>query len=422
MVRRTLYILPLLLAVISGFILGQFRAPAKAQNGRRVLYYVDPMHPNYKSDKPGTAPDCGMKLEPVYADDIRKSPVVSTLPGSNRIQIDSAAQQLFGIRLATVEKSSGIQTVRVLGRVSADQTSVYQVNVAVDGFVKETHDDALGNHVKKDQRLATIYSPEFLTMSGGYLSANERTPIATAKEMPIASGAAGAQARADRLRNLGMSDAQIEEMTATRRIPEDIYVVSPTDGFILSRNISAGLRFEKHSEFYRIADLSHVWILADVFNKDARSFRPGLITKVTLPETGETFRARVSDVLPQVDPSTRVLRVRLEADNPGFALRPDMFVNVELPISVAGGLTVPADSLLDSGIRTRVFVECGEGCFEPREVKTGWRLDDRVQIIDGLHAGEKVVSSGTFLVDSESRLQIAGNRRAASGADVPRTQ
>jgi len=141
---------------------------------------------------------------------------------------------------------------------------------------------------------------------------------------------------------------------------------------------------------------------------------------VLVPDTGDSFRARVSDVLPEVDPATRAFKIRLEADNPAFALRPEMFVSVELPLSVSPALTVPADALLESGLTKRVFVECGEGCFEPREVETGWHLDDRVQILKGLRAGEKVVSAGTFLVDSESRLQIAASRNAMGGGPTRR--
>jgi RND family efflux transporter MFP subunit len=213
-----------------------------------------------------------------------------------------------------------------------------------------------------------------------------------------------------------MSEAQIEELSKSRSIPEDVYVVSPVDGLVISRNISAGQRFERFTEFYRIADLSHVWILADVFGGDAQAFRPGTVAKVTFPDTGQTLRARVTSVLPEVDPATRTMRVRLEADNPGFVLRPDMFVNVELPVSVPPGLTVPVDAVLDSGATKRVFVESDDGYFEAREVVTGWRADDRVQIVRGLQEGDKVVSAGTFLVDSESRLQISGRTGGVAGA------
>jgi Cu(I)/Ag(I) efflux system membrane fusion protein len=182
-------------------------------------------------------------------------------------------------------------------------------------------------------------------------------------------------------------------------------IVSPADGFILARNMTPGQHFDRSMEFYRIADLSKVWIVAEIFVSEARDFRPGTMARVTLPDQGKTFSARVTSTLPEVDPVTRTLKLRLEEENPGFALRPDMFVNVELPVRMAPGLTVPLDAVIDSGREQRVFVERSKGRFEPRPVETGRRLSDRVEIVRGLEEGERVVTAGTFLVDSESRLR-----------------
>ncbi len=423
MARNRLFLFPLAAALIAALTFGILRPKPMTASVHRVLYYVDPMHPAYRSDKPGTAPDCGMALEPVYAEDASQSLLPSNDATPEAIQIDPAAQQLYGIRLAKVEKDSGQGTIRVFGKVAADQTRVYSVNLGTDGFVKETHDDAVGNYVKKDQHLAIVYSPEFLSVTGGYLSANERTPGGMSAQnentsVSVTQGAASAQARADRLRNLGMSDSQIAEISTTRRIPENVYVVSPTDGFILSRNISPGLRFERFSNMYTIADLSHVWILAEAFGKDAQAFSPGARARVTLSDTGETFQARVSDVLPEVDPTTRILKPRLELDNPGFKLRPDMLVSVELAISVPPGLTVQSAAIVDSGSSKLAYVQTSVGHFEAREVQTGWRMNDRVQIVNGLREGETVVSAGTFLVDSESRLQMAAKVGSSAGKAV----
>jgi membrane fusion protein, copper/silver efflux system len=392
--------------LLAGFGLGHFLVSSPSRS-RQPLYYVDPMHPAYRSDKPGIAPDCGMQLVPVYAEDLGKEALAASSSNPSQLRIASATQQLYGIRLTNVETSPGSRTVRALGRVAADETRIFRVNIAADGYVKSTQDDAVGNQVKKDQRLAVIYSPEFLTLIGAFLSANERTQPGANRDSSPVQFAAGVQARGDRLRNLGMSDSQILELSNSRKIPEDVYVVSPVNGFVISRTVSAGQRFDRFTEFYRIADLSHIWILAEVFGSDAESFRPGTVAKVTLPDTGRTLRARVTNILPEVDPATRVMRIRLEADNPGFVLRPDMFVNVELPVSHPPGLTIPVDALLDSGLTKRVYVESGNGYFEERDVVTGWRADDRVQIVSGLREGEKVVSSGTFLVDSESRLRAS---------------
>lgn len=373
------------------------------------------MHPAYHSDKPGKAPDCGMDLVAVYADTVGKSLVASDGPADS-LSIDSASQKIYGIQLAAVENDAGKRSIRAFGKVAADETKIYKVTMGVDGYVKSTDNDAVGNRVKKDQHLAVIYSPDFLPVIGGFLSANERTPGGVKETAATAQNAASSQARADRLRNLGMSDVQIEEMTNNHKIPEDVYVVAPTDGFIVSRNVSPGLRFMREKELYAVADLSHVWILAQVFGKDAQKFRPGAQARVTLPDTGESFPATVSNVLPEVDPATRALKVRLVASNPGFKLRPDMFVNVDMQVSIPPGLSVLADALVDTGLAKQVFVETSPGHFEKREVETGWRFDDRVQIVKGLREGEMVVSSGTFLVDSESRLQAAAGSGAAAGA------
>jgi Cu(I)/Ag(I) efflux system membrane fusion protein len=409
--RKALYLVPLLAASVIGFAFGYFRATGKAATARQPLYYIDSMHPAYRSSKPGTAPDCGMALTPVYAEDLAKGLPASGGSRLEFLRINPATQRLYGIRLAKVHSSSGRGSILVFGRVAADETRIYRVNFGTDGYVKETHDDAVGNKVLRNQRLATVYSPEFLSVVGGYLSANERAPGAPPGQMKDNSAptpnAASAQARADRLRNLGMSDSQINELSITRKIPEDVYVVSPVDGFILSRAISPGLRFERHTDLYTIGDLSGVWILAQVSGKDARALTPGAVAEVTLPDTGETIEAQVTNVLPQVDPVSHTLTVRLEAANPGFRLRPDMFVNIELQISHSSGLTVPSDAVIDSGLTKRVFVQTSEGIFEPREVETGWRVGDQVQIVKGLGENEVVASAGTFLVDSESRMQLA---------------
>ncbi len=407
MTKKAWFAVPLLGATLLGFAFGYFHHRTAPSDAHRILYYVDPMHPAYHSSKPGKAPDCGMDLVAVYADGVGKALTGASDDGSGGLSIDPAAQKLYGIQLASVTKDAGKSSLRVFGRVTADETRVYRVEMGTDGYVKETHDDAVGNHVKKDQHLAMVYSPEFLAVEGGYLSANERTPTNSKDNTAALQNAASAQARADRLRNLGMSDAQIDEMTANRKIPEDVYVVSPVDGFVISRDISPGVRFERQRELYKIADLSHVWIQAEVFGKDADKFRPGTMARVTLSETGEVFQARVSNVLPEVDPATRVLRVRLEAANPGFKLRPDMFVNVDVPVALPPGLTVPADAVVNSGDTNQVFVQISPGHFAKRMVEVGWRTEDRVQIVKGLSEGETVVSEGTFLVDSESRLQAA---------------
>lgn len=402
-----------LLMIVSYAVGRHHSEPAtESAHSRRILYWVDPMHPNYRSDHAGTAPDCGMPLEPVYADSATLPGVQAPVRGA--IAIDPASQRLVGIRVATSEKTSGIHTVRFLGRVVPEDTRTYLVNSGMDGFIRETFNDSVGVLVKKDQKLATSYVGETLSVASGFLAATVAVPGAAGKDgsrtVPFPGavskqGVSSIQGYTDRLRNLGLSDAQIRQMAESHTLPETVDIVSPVDGFILSRNITPGQHFDRSTEFYRIADLSQVWIVADVFGSDAQNVRAGAVAHVTSADQHGIFSARVSNVLPQVDPATRVLKLRLEAKNPGYTLRPDMFVDVELHVEGPAGVTVPRNAVIDSGHEQRVFVERSAGVFEPRRVQIGWSSGDQIEIVSGLAEGERVVVEGTFLVDSESRLK-----------------
>jgi RND family efflux transporter MFP subunit len=351
-----------------------------------------------------------MDLVPVYAEDAARSVASVEMSSSKNTNQGPAVQQFYGIKLATAQMDSGRDHLKVYARVEADESRIYRINFGTDGYVKETQGDSIGTHVAKNQHLAVVYSPEFLAVAGGYLAANEHTPGSptTAKESYNASaasaqGTASASARADRLRNLGMSDVQIKEISQSRKLPEDVYVVSPVDGFVISRNINAGMRFERHDDLYRIADLHHIWVIAQVFGSDAQRIKPGSKASILLPGEHATIPAVVNSILPDVDPSSHAFKVRLDADNPGLKLHPGTFVDVELPISFPPGITVPSDAVLDSGLSKRVFVQSASQHFYPRTVETGWQFGDRIQIVKGLREGEVVVSSGAFLIDSEIR-------------------
>ncbi|MGE5054451.1 MAG: efflux RND transporter periplasmic adaptor subunit [Acidobacteriota bacterium] len=407
----------LVVLMIGSYLAGRHhtsQAPVQIQSARHVLYWVDPMHPDYRSDHAGIAPDCGMELQPVYAENA-SAQIDSPAPvAAGMVGIDSERQQMFGIRVTAVEKTPARENVRVLGRVVPEDNRIYRIDAGMDGFVRDTFNDSVGTLVKKDQKLATCYGADALSVASGFLAATASIPGSTGRDgsrtVPFPGavskqGVSSIQGYTDRLRNLGMSDAQIKEMAENRQLPESVDLVSPVEGFILSRNISGGQHFDRSMEFYRIADLSRVWIVADIFASDAKNFRAGTPAHVTLAGGEKSFTARVTQILPQVDPSTRTLKLRLEAENPGFPLRPDMFVDVDLPAAVPEGLSIPVDALIDTGREQRVFVERSNGVFEPRLVQTGWRMGDRVEVVRGLSEGERVVSAGTFLVDSESRLK-----------------
>jgi Cu(I)/Ag(I) efflux system membrane fusion protein len=435
MKRRYRILILLLIAAcffLAGYWVNHNSGGHKTTEARRILHYVDPMNPAFKSDKPGIAP-CGMPLEPVYADkygfaaDGHDSRVFMP-PGTIRIPIEK--QQLIGVKVMTVEKAPWNHTLRVLGRVTPDETRIYRINAAINGWIVEALPVTTGSLVKKDQLLATFYSLEYRSLLSSYFSlissGRSGAPGSKVEEPTTRPSVAQLKQMRDTIRNLGqstntsqadyykmnlfnygMSEYQLEEIERTRKIPEVIEIRAPVGGFILSRNVSPGLRFDRGAEFVRIADLSNVWILADVFENEASFFKPGTRVKMELPYQKKTLYARMSHVLPQFDPATRTLKVRLEANNPGYAMRPDMFVNVELPVSGPPAIIVPVDAVLDSGLKKTVFVDRGNGLFEPRQVETGRSLGERVEIVRGLMPGEKIVVSGNFLIDSEARMQKA---------------
>jgi Cu(I)/Ag(I) efflux system membrane fusion protein len=381
---------------------------APAAGARRVLYYQDPMHPAYRSDNPGIAPDCGMQLEPVYADGGASGPSGAARPAGT-VEISAERRQMIGIRSEEARMASAAEPLRVLGRVVADESRTYRINAAVDGWIREISAEATtSSFVRKYDVLASYYAPEFLAAQQAYLFAlgaiDRFQATGQETEAQIKLTNANIQQAKNSLTVLGMTDHQAAEIVKTRELTERVRVEAPTDGFILARNVSPGQRFDRGTEFFRIADLSRVWVLADLFENEASLVKS--VNSATVRYGGRSYQGRVSRVPPVFDGASRTLKLRLEVENAGLTLRPDMFVDVELPLHLPGALTVPADAVLDSGRRIIVYIDRGNGIFEPRQVETGWCYGNRVAIIRGLNAGERVATGATFLLDSESRLQL----------------
>jgi Cu(I)/Ag(I) efflux system membrane fusion protein len=415
--RRISIAIAVIAAIAASYALGRFITASKTdtQMDPKVLYYVDPMHPAYTSDKPGIAPDCGMKLVPVYfqGSGNAATSLAGQLP-DGAVSVDGATQRLLGIKTAAVEKSGTTVTIHGVGRVVPEDTRVFSVNSGLDGFIRATYNDSVGMRVRKDQKLATYYSPDFLAVASGFLAASERVPGSVGNDgsrtVPFPGtvskqGVSSLQGYTDRLRNLGMSDMQIKEMADSRQLPQSIDVVAPADGFVLSRNISAGQHFDHNMEFYRIADLSKVWVLGEINEQDAGYLHPGGMAEIVLKGEGRRLPARISDSLPQSEAGGGTVKVRLEVENPTFLLRPEMLIDVEVPVRLPAAATVPVDALVDTGERARVYVQQSEGVFEPRAVVPGRRFGERVEILRGLQLGDRVVVQATFLLDSESRLK-----------------
>ena len=448
-------------ALVAGFLAGYFattrRTPQVATDskGRRILYWVDPMHPSYKSDRPGIAPDCGMKLEPVYAEpeppaaqpkgrilywrDPQQPEYRSDKPGLNpetgnelepvyeeagghppgTIHISPEKQQLIGVTWATPEVTPVARQVRALGRVTYDETRLVEVHTKVEGWVEKVFINFTGQQVRKGEPLLTVYSPELLA------SQNELLLAARAQQIlesgPVSHARAYSrtllEAARKRLELWDVSAEQIEQVLATGQPIRSITIYAPADGYVLQRQAFPSQRITPETKLYTLADLSRIWIIAEVFESEAGLMRPGLPARIRLAHLpGRTMSARVSYVQPELDPATRTLKIRLEAANPELILKPEMFVEVEFELSLGRKLTVPAEAVLDSGLRKTVFVDRGNGYLEPRQVETGEQAGGRVVILKGLRAGERVVASGNFLIDSESQLKAALGAMGAPGA------
>jgi RND family efflux transporter MFP subunit len=412
-------------AFATGYVVRASKRSAPAAGERRVLYYVDPMHPAYKSDKPGVAPDCGRQLEPVYAGDAEgaangSADDVAAVAPAGAIRISPERQQLIGVKFATVEQGATSRSIRSVGKVTFDETRVAHVHTRIEGWIEKVFVDFTGDIVKAGQPMLTIYSPEMLASQQELLLARRARDLMKAN--PLASAAEHGEslfeAARRRLQLWDLSEDQIQQVLETGQPIRSITVRAPAAGFVTERKAFPNQKVTPDSDLYTITDLSRLWIMADVFESDITSIKVGDPAYVIFPNGGPpSIAARVNYIQPQVDPMTRTLKVRLDANNPGLRMKPDMFVNVEFGVVTAAQLTVPAEAILDTGDRQTVFVDLGDGYLEPRQVVVGERLGDRVAITRGVAAGERVVSSGTFLVDSESQL-----KSAASGMGAPQHQ
>jgi Cu(I)/Ag(I) efflux system membrane fusion protein len=423
--RITSFLLLVAGAFVAGNLTRRPAAPASTTSSRRVLYWACPMHPQYKSQRSGDCPSCGMPLEAVYGDNASTADAgYSGTPGL--VQVSAAKQQLIGVRTDVVERASNSNALRIPGRIAVDDSRLYRVVAANDGWIRELGSSPAGTFVKKDEVLASYYVRDLVSTQQGYLYAfdinSQYEQAQTNNALQRNTASLNLRTALDAVRSLGMADLQIEELRRTHTPASEMRIYSPVTGFVLARNISPGQRIDKGSELYRIGDISHVWVMADVFEKDREFLAPG--AKAIVRYRGREISARMSGALPQFDPQSRTLKTRFELDNSGFVLQPDMFVDVEVQVNMPAAITVPADAVIDSGRRKTVYVDRGGGFFEPRLVKTGWRLGDRVQVTDGLLPGEHIVVSSNFLIDSESRLKLApatGREKPLARSAAPRS-
>jgi RND family efflux transporter MFP subunit len=381
---------------------------------RKVLYWVDPMHPAYKSDKPGKAPDCGMDLVPAYSEEA--TTVKANLP-EGAFRITPEKQQLIGVKYAEVEYKPVFRTLRAVGRVAYDETKITRIHPKVEGWIEQVFVDFTGKQVKQGQPLISLYSPELWQTQQEYLLARTgRIELAASQFREARAGSESLlQAARKRLELWDISDEQIQHLEHTGKPFKTLSLYSPSDGFVLTRNAYPKQRVTPETELYTIADLSTVWVIADIYEYEAPEIKLGQWATVTLSYLpGRAFRGKVAYIYPQLDNTTRTLKARIEIHNHDLTLKPDMYANVELQINYGMRVVAPEEAVMDSGAEALVFVAHEGGYFEPRKVTTGAKVGNEVIVLSGLKAGERVVTSANFLIDSESKL-----KSAAGGMGMP---
>lgn len=378
------------------------RRPETAAIGQR---YHCPMHPSVVQDHPGQCPICGMTLVPMAAP-TAPGPGSAALPGLAPIELTPERIQLIGMQTAPVQRRSLQDPLRTVGIVQANERGLAQVNVRFNGWIQKLMVSATGERVRRGQVLATIYSPDVLRAEQELLVASGWAPDGGA-----ALGGLDTDARR-RLELLGIGGQEIDAILASRKPVEAIAIRSPADGYVISKGAVAGVAVEPGSVLFQVADLSTVWVTAEVYEQDIQRVQVGQAARFE-PSAypGETHTGKVQFVYPTLDPASRALQVRIELrnrfDKSGPRLRPGMSGTVRLDVQATTGLVVPAGAIVDTGDRHYLFVAQGNGRFEPRAVTLGRRLDDQVQILGGVAEGETVVTTGNFLIDSESRLRAA---------------
>jgi Cu(I)/Ag(I) efflux system membrane fusion protein len=394
-------------AVCAGAYFGNLTEPSATRQAgaHQVLYYVDPMHPAYRSDHPGKAPDCGMDLQPVYAGDHSTQPAPMS---AESVRLTPGEAQTSALQTETVQITPAAHEIHTAGRVAPDEALTYRVSAGADGWVRRVFSDRTGTHVKRGEALAAFYSKDISAPQQAYLYALESYERLQQMPSPPADPLALAtQQRAtarDNLRFLGMGDAQIDELGQTRKELVDINLTAPADGQILERQVATGQRFMRGEVLYSIANLQRVWVLADVHSGDLlllSTIKSARIRRQGLP----ALDAELAPAPAQFDEQGRTGKLRIVVNNPRGILVPGMIVDVDFAVPARLAMTVHVDALMDSGTMKHVFIESGDGQYELREVETGWQDGDRVEILGGLRPGEQVVTAGAFLLDSESRMK-----------------
>jgi Cu(I)/Ag(I) efflux system membrane fusion protein len=373
-------------------------------SGRRVIAWIDPMYSQgpphlYKSNKPGIAPDCGMKLVPQYADETAAGKSKSSVSGYSPLSLPSASQQLIGVKLAKAELRPLTISKRTVGRVTADERKLAQIHSKVDGYVEQLFVSFTGQSVRRGEALLTLYSPDLL-------STQQELLLAQRNSTPVGRTLAASARR--RLLLWDVSAAEIDRVVRTGTPLRAMTLRSPVNGVVMTRNVAAGARVMPADTLYELADLSSVWVIADLYESDLSRVVTGSTVQITIESVPRRiWGGRVDFISPTINPATRTATVRIQLDNKDGALKPDMYANVLLDQVSGPVVAVPDRAVMQTGTRSIAFVARGDGEFDPRQVETGTRAGGWIEIRRGIAAGDTVVADANFLVDSESRLKSA---------------
>jgi Cu(I)/Ag(I) efflux system membrane fusion protein len=335
------------------------------------------------------------------------------------IQLSPAQQQLIGVTYGTAERKPLTKVIRTVGRVEYDERKLAEVTLKIAGWIQDLYVDYTGKLVKKGQPLFTIYSPDLVTSQAEYLLALRTRISLKDSRVPGALESAESLLRVsrDRLRLWDLTERQIRELEEAGKPKLYQTIYSPIGGFVIEKTAFKGHRAEPGMTLYKIADLSTIWVHADIYEYELPFIREGQAALVTLAYyPGEQWQGTVDYIYPYLDTQTRTNKIRFVFPNPDVRLKPGMYANMELSVNLGEQLVVPESAVLHSGTRKLVFVDRGQGRLVPREVTLGVQTDEYVGIIDGLSAGERIVTSGNFLVDSESKLAAAESMMAMMGA------
>ena len=346
----------------------------------------------------------------VQAASVKTPPPVGTEPTLGPVQLSPQRLQEIGVTTATAEIREVNDDLTVPGNVDIDEERLSYVQTRFPGWIQSVFANATYQYVRKGQRLFTIYSPDVVSSEQEYLLArqNQAAFAQDAHGMAVHESGWLLQAAEERLRQFGVPAQAITDLEQSGKVQHDIAIESPVPGYIIERNALPNAYVQPDTKLYTIADLSTVWVNANVPQSNVGRLRPGDHAQVTVDAyPGRNFNGRIDQILPQVDQTTRTVHVRVALRNPGVALKPGMYVNVALAAPMGRQLMIPASAVLQAGERTIAFVDHGSGNLEPRVIQTGPQLVDSIVVLNGLKAGEKVVSSANFLVDSEAQLQTA---------------